>query len=119
MPYRRERVVGWRAGLRGAVGHRGDNGLMSDDVGGLSVRQGPRKRAGDVRVADFTLLVRVEGRPAAVRVFTDDEADEAAQYAASTGGVVVPLPLSPPAGYVRGPDGSLLPEGAAGASPLA
>ncbi len=116
MTYRRERVVGWRAGLRGAVGHRGDNGLMSDDVGGLSVRQGPRKRAGDVRVA---VLVRVEGRPAAVRVFTDEEADEAAQYAASTGGVVVPLPLSPPAGYVRGPDGSLLPEGAAGASPPA
>ncbi len=55
-----ESLVGER--LRGAVGHRGDNGLMSDDVGGLSVRQGgPRKRAGDVRVADFTLLVRVEG----------------------------------------------------------
>lgn len=104
---------GWRA-ARGPVGHRGDNGLMSDDVGGLSVRQGPRKRAGDVRVADFTLLVRVEGRPAAVRVFTDDEADEAAQYAASTGGVVVPLPLSPPTGYVRAPDGSLVPEAGAG-----
>lgn len=56
-----ESLVGER--LRGAVGHRGDNGLMSDDVGGLSVRQGPRKRAGDVRVADFTLLVRVEGGP--------------------------------------------------------
>lgn len=38
-----------------------------------------------MRVADFTLLVRVEGQPAAVRVFTDDEADEAAQYAARTG----------------------------------
>ncbi|WP_079632893.1 hypothetical protein [Mycobacteroides abscessus] len=93
---------------------------MSDDVGGLSVRQGPRKRAGDMRVADFTLLVRVEGQPAAVRVFTDDEADEAAQYAARTGGVVVPLPLSPPAGYVvRGADGSLIPEAAVGASPPA
>lgn len=116
MPHRRASGSLVGEPLRGAVGYRGDNGLMSDDVGGLSVRQGPRKRASDVRVADFTLLVRVEGQPAAVRVFTDEEADEAAQYAASTGGVVVPLPLSPPAGYVRGSDGSLLPEGAAGAS---
>lgn len=50
---------------------------MSDDVGGLAVRQGPRKRAADARVSDFILLVRVPGQPAAVRVFTDDDADEA------------------------------------------
>lgn len=86
---------------------------MSDDAGGLSVRQSPRTRAGDARVADFTLLVRVPGQPSAVRVFTDDEADEAAQYAAGSGGVVVPLPLSAPTGYLPGPDGSFVP--AAGA----
>lgn len=55
---------------------------MSDDGGGLPVRQSPRKRAGDVRVSDFTLMVRVPGQPAAIRVLTDDEADEAAKYAA-------------------------------------
>lgn len=82
---------------------------MNDDGGGPSVRQGPRKRTGDVRVADFTQLVRVPGKPAAVRVFTDDESDEATAYAAEVGGEVVPLPLSPPDGYVNGPEGSLLP----------
>lgn len=81
---------------------------MSDDVGGLPVRH-PRKRAGDARVADFTLLVRVPGQPAGVRVFTDEEAEEAATYAAAHGGVLVPLPLSPPAGYVTGADGTLIP----------
>lgn len=82
---------------------------MSDDGGGLPVRQSPRKRAGDVRVSDFTLMVRVPGHPAAIRVFTDDEADDAAKYAADRGGVVVPLPLPPPDGYVVGPGGKLVP----------
>jgi hypothetical protein len=82
---------------------------MSDEGGGLPVRQSPRKRADDVRVADFTLLVRVPGQPAAVRVFTDDQADEAAKYAADRGGVIVPLPLPPPDGYVVGPNGWLIP----------
>ncbi|KUH87921.1 hypothetical protein [Mycobacterium sp. IS-1556] len=82
---------------------------MSADAGGLSIRQSPRKRAADARIADFTLLVRVPGQPAAVRVFADDEADEAAEYAAESGGVVVPLPLSPPTGYAPSPDGSLIP----------
>lgn len=89
-------------------------GPMSDDVGGLvrpaePAQASPRKRAGDARVADFTLLVPVPGQPAAVRVIPDDEADEAAKYAADSGGVVVPLPLSPPSGYVAGPDGTLIP----------
>jgi hypothetical protein len=83
---------------------------MSDDAGGLPVRQSPRKRVGDAQVGDFTLLVRVPGEPSAVRIFTDDEADEAAGYAAKSGGVVVPLQLPPPAGYLRGHDGSLVPE---------
>lgn len=55
------------------------------------------------------MLVRAPGRPAAVRVFTDAEAEEANQYATEIGGTVVPLPLSPPPGYTAGPDGTLLP----------
>lgn len=58
---------------------------MSDDGAGLHVRQSPRKRAGELSVADFTMLVRVPGQPAAVRVFTDDERDEADRYAAAWG----------------------------------
>ncbi len=69
---------------------------MSDDGGGsLRVRQTPRKGTGEGSVADFTMLVRVPGQPAAARVYTDDERDEAALYAAEVGGVVLPLPLSP------------------------
>lgn len=55
------------------------------------------------------MLVRAPGRPAAVRVFTDAEAQEADRYATDRGGTVVPLPLSPPSGYTAGPDGILLP----------
>jgi hypothetical protein len=43
------------------------------------------------------MLVRVPGEPAAVRVFTDAEKDEADHYAAGVGETVVPLPLDPPA----------------------
>lgn len=68
---------------------------MNDDRDVLAVRQSPRTRTGDAGIADFTLLVRVPGKPAATRVFTDGEADDAAQYAAETGGESVPLPLSP------------------------
>jgi hypothetical protein len=80
----------------GLVGRRGDNGAMSDDGSGQHVRQSPRKQAGDLRVADFTMMVRVPGQPAAVRVYADAERDEAARYAATTGGEAVPLPLSQP-----------------------
>ena len=82
---------------------------MSDDGnGGLQVRQSPRTRSGDVRIADLTMMVRVAGQPAAIRVFTDDEADEAARYAAEVGGTIVPLPLSPPTAYTERPNGSLI-----------
>jgi hypothetical protein len=70
---------------------------MSDDGSGQHVRQPPRKQAGELRVADFTLMVRVPGQPAAVRVYADAEHDDAARYAAETGGAVVALPLSLPA----------------------
>lgn len=96
-------VVGRRRPCRGTrrrssgdstVGRSGQNGSVSDDAGGLSVRQGPRKRAGDARVADFALLVLVPGQSVAVKVFTNDEADEADQDAAASGGAVVSLTLS-------------------------
>lgn len=83
---------------------------MSDDGnGGLHVRQAPRTRSGDVRITDFTMMVRVPGQPAAVRVYTEAEHDEAAGYAAETGGEVVRLPLTAPRGYTTGPHGSLVP----------
>ena len=70
------------------------------------VVQRPRKRTDQVQVSDFTMLVRVPGRPDAIRVFTDAEAEEANRYAAETGGTVVPLPLPPPtcAGMADIPD---------------
>lgn len=83
---------------------------MSDDGSGLQIRQSPRNRTGDAQITEFTSMVRVPGQPTAVRVYTDDEQDEAARYASEVGGAVVPLPLSPPAGYSSGcPTGSLIP----------
>ena len=58
---------------------------MSDDDSSLQVRQAPRKRTGEAHVADFTMLVRVPGQPAAVRVYTDAEQDEGARYASEVG----------------------------------
>ncbi|MGA9376356.1 MAG: hypothetical protein WBV64_15280 [Mycobacterium sp.] len=72
--------------------------------------QKPRRRTEPVDVADFTMLVRVPGRPDLIRAFTDAEDTEARQYAAETGGTVVPLPLTPPNGYTVGSDGNLVPE---------
>ena len=79
---------------------------MSDDDSGLHVRQSPRKA--EAQIVDFTILVRVPGQPAAVRVYTDAEQGEAAHYASAVGGAVVPLPLSTPAGYTPGPKGALI-----------
>jgi hypothetical protein len=93
---------------RVCVGRRGDNGSMSDDGGGPHVRQSPHTRSEETRVADLTMMVRVPDQPAAVRVYTDDEKNEAARYAAEVRGEVVPLPLSPPAGYTAGISGSLM-----------
>lgn len=68
-------------------------GAVTEDGSGLSVRQIPRKRA-SAEIRDFTMMVRVPGDPAAVRVFTDVERADADTYAADTGGTVIPLPLS-------------------------
>jgi len=49
------------------------------------------KRA-PARLADLMLLVIVPGRRDDVRAFTDTERQEAADYAAATGGTVQQLP---------------------------
>jgi hypothetical protein len=46
-----------------------------------------------VAIKDITLLVRVPGRPEETRAFTAAEQDEAADYAAATGGVIEDLPV--------------------------
>ncbi|MBN7567104.1 hypothetical protein ACM0AZ_25070 [Mycobacteroides abscessus subsp. massiliense] len=46
-----------------------------------------------VRLADITLLVRVPDNPAATMGFTDDQADDAALYAAEHDGILTPLPV--------------------------
>lgn len=56
------------------------------------VERRPPARRRDVPISDYTMLVRVPGQPAACRVFTDDEADEAAEYARTTGGAIENLP---------------------------
>ena len=48
-------------------------------------------------------MVRVPGQPAAVRVYADAEHDEAARYAAETGGEAAPLPIFPPARHSPAP----------------
>jgi hypothetical protein len=70
-------------------------GAVTEDGGGMNVRQAPRRRAA-AAVKGFSTMVRVPGRPGAARVFTDAERSEAEAYAAETGGSVVPLPLSQP-----------------------
>lgn len=87
---------------------RSPNEVLSDRAARMEVmteippaRQAPPRRSDTVQVSDFTMLVHVPGQPAAVRVFTDDEQDEAHGYAAATGGTVVPLPLPMPEGVAE------------------
>lgn len=61
------------------------------DAPGLSERRPPTRRR-DAKVSDFTLLVRVPGDPSAIKVFTPEEAGDAAEYATATGGVIEDLP---------------------------
>lgn len=57
-------------------------------------REIPRRRGG--KTADVTSMVRVPGRPTALRVFTADEEDNAREYAKTEGGEYVPLPVADP-----------------------
>ena len=52
-------------------------------------RDTPRRTS--VRLEDLTLLVRVPGRPEAIRAFTSDERADAEAYAAAVAGDLVPL----------------------------
>lgn len=83
---------------------------VSEDSSGRHFRQAARKRVNSATIGDLTLMVKVPGQPAAIRVFTATEDAEARQYATEMGGIVVPLPLAPPRGYVVGSDGHLIPE---------
>ncbi|MFE0750707.1 hypothetical protein [Gordonia sp. NPDC058843] len=58
----------------------------SNDGVGPTNRVAPKR--GRVVMAELTLIVRPPGRPADVRVYTDDEATEAQAYAAEVGGHV-------------------------------
>ncbi|WP_238423043.1 hypothetical protein [Gordonia sp. 'Campus'] len=57
---------------------------------------GPTNRVAPKRsratMGELTLIVRPPGRPADVRVYTDDEATEAQTYATEVGGQVERLP---------------------------
>lgn len=59
---------------------------MADDE--RTERRRPRTSA---KLADLTMIVRVPGRPADVRTFTDAERDEAHRYAEQNGTTVEPL----------------------------
>lgn len=56
----------------------------------LEQRLSPKR--GHVRIADLELLVRVPGRPDAIRAYNNAEQDEAQAYAAANGGTVEKLP---------------------------
>lgn len=54
----------------------------------------PKRRG--VPMADLTWLVRVPGRPCAIRVFAVDEENLARQYASKESGELVELPVPDP-----------------------
>ena len=65
--------------VRHVVGAQRDNGSVSEpgEASPHHVVQKPRKRTGNVQVSDFTMMVKVPGRPQAIRVFTAAEDAEA------------------------------------------
>lgn len=71
---------------------------MSTDPTSISVRQSPARRDAGETVADFTILVRIPGKPATFRAYTPAEHADAEAFAASVDGTVIELPLQPPAG---------------------
>lgn len=54
-----------------------------------------RPRRGGASLRDLTMIVRIHGRPADVRVFTDDEETDAQQYATRNSGVLERFPARP------------------------
>lgn len=61
------------------------------DFSSYSERRSPARRE-PTKVADYTMLVRVPGKPWEIRTFTDAQAEEAAEYAAEHGTEIEPLP---------------------------
>ncbi|MFJ6099116.1 MULTISPECIES: hypothetical protein [Actinomycetes] len=59
------------------------------DLDNAGARQASKRARANI--ADLTLIVRVPGRPADVRVFTDAEADDTHKYASTVGGTAEPL----------------------------
>ncbi|WP_301122990.1 hypothetical protein [Mycolicibacterium fortuitum] len=80
---------------------------MTEDSGSYVVKR-PRKRTDDGAIADYTMMVRVPGRPDALCVFTDEQVEEAERYAADNGGTIVPLSCDPPPGYTVDEAGGVL-----------
>jgi hypothetical protein len=66
------------------VGRLGHNGCVSEE---MVSRDTPKRRS--VRVTDLQWLVRVPGRPEAMRAFTGDERGDADAYAAKFDGATV------------------------------
>ena len=58
---------------------------VSTDASSFSVRETPRRRPAGETVADFTMMVRVPGKPATFRAFTEPgrHSDRAAAAATS------------------------------------
>ena len=86
---------------RGPVGRRSDCGATNDDGSGLHVRRSP-ERGPQRRRSPTSRSGAYSGQPGAVRVYSDDEQDNAARYASEVGGAGVPLRLSALAGFRLG-----------------
>lgn len=65
---------------------------MTDNQARPEIRV-PRRNGAGASLAELTLLVRVPSNPDLTAVYTDEQAEEARQYAAAHGGTVVALPV--------------------------
>ncbi|MFA4085292.1 hypothetical protein ONA92_26720 [Mycobacteroides salmoniphilum] len=65
---------------------------MTDNQARPEIRV-PRRNGAGASLAELTLLVRVPSNPDLTAVYTDEQAEEARQYAAANGGTVVALPV--------------------------
>ena len=64
---------------------------MTENTDGVGPTNRVAPKRGRVAMGELTLIVRPPGRPADVRVYTDDEAAEAQAYASEVGGQVEQL----------------------------
>ena len=61
---------------------------MTENNDGVGPTNRVAPKRGRVAIGELTLIVRPPGKPAGVRVYTDDEATEAQAYADEVGGPV-------------------------------